>query len=349
MAELENVRLYEPKKRMPRIVAIGGGHGLSAMLRGLKRYTKHITAIVTVADDGGGSGVLREDLGMLPPGDIRNCIMALANTEPTMQKLLNYRFTDGSLAGQSFGNLFLAAMNGISGSFDEAVHRMGDVLAITGRVLPVTNQDVHLEAEFDNGSRCLGESKIFYAKKLNDCRIRKIRLVPEHSKPLPDALEAIRDADVIVLGPGSLYTSIIPNFLVDGIAEAVTQASALKCYVLNIMTQDGETDGYTAAEHIRAIFAHAGAGVIDVCIANDRPVAEEFLEPYRKEGVGQILATAEEIEQLGVALRRFPLCTTGRYIRHNPDELARAILSVWQEFQTVQEVSGGKACPFRPM
>ena len=184
---MENVRLYEPKKRMAHIVAIGGGHGLSAMLRGLKRYTKYITAIVTVADDGGGSGMLREDLGMLPPGDIRNCIMSLANTEPTMQKLLNYRFTEGSLAGQSFGNLFLAAMNGISGSFDEAVHRMGDVLAITGRVLPVTNQNVHLEAEFDNGSRCLGESKIFYAKKLNDCRIRKIRLVPEHPQPLPDA------------------------------------------------------------------------------------------------------------------------------------------------------------------
>ena len=266
MAEFENVRLYEPKKRMPHIVAIGGGHGLSAMLRGLKRYTKFITAIVTVADDGGGSGMLREDLGMLPPGDIRNCIMSLANTEPTMQKLLNYRFTEGSLAGQSFGNLFLAAMNGISGSFDEAVHRMGDVLAITGRVLPVTNQNVHLEAEFDNGSRCLGESKIFYAKKLNDCRIRKIRLVPEHPQPLPDALEAIADADVIVLGPGSLYTSIIPNFLVDGISEAVTRAQALKCYVLNIMTQDGETDGYTAADHIRAIFAYAGAGVISATI-----------------------------------------------------------------------------------
>ena len=180
MAELtEQIRLYEPHRRQPRIAAIGGGHGLSAMLRGLKTYTKNITAIVTVADDGGGSGMLREDLGMLPPGDIRNCIMALANTEPTMQQLLNYRFTDGSLAGQSFGNLFLAAMNGISGSFDEAVHRMGDVLAITGRVLPVTNQDVRLEAEFHDGSRVLGESKIFYAKKINNSRIRKVRLVPE--------------------------------------------------------------------------------------------------------------------------------------------------------------------------
>ena len=183
----EQIRLYEPHRRQPRIAAIGGGHGLSAMLRGLKAYTRDITAIVTVADDGGGSGMLREDLGMLPPGDIRNCIMALANTEPTMQQLLNYRFTDGSLAGQSFGNLFLAAMNGISGSFDEAVHRMGDVLAITGRVLPVTNQDVRLEAEFHDGSRILGESKIFYAKKINNSRIRKVRLVPERPAALPES------------------------------------------------------------------------------------------------------------------------------------------------------------------
>ena len=200
----EQIRLYEPHRRQPRIAAIGGGHGLSAMLRGLKTYTKNITAIVTVADDGGGSGMLREDLGMLPPGDIRNCIMALANTEPTMQQLLNYRFTDGSLAGQSFGNLFLAAMNGISGSFDEAVHRMGDVLAITGRVLPVTNQDVRLEAEFHDGSRTLGESKIFYAKKINNSRIRKVRLVPERPTALPESVRAIRDADIVVIGPGSL-------------------------------------------------------------------------------------------------------------------------------------------------
>ena len=217
----ESIRLYQPRKRQPRIAAIGGGHGLSSMLRGLKRYTKYITAIVTVADDGGGSGMLREDLGMLPPGDIRNCIMALANTEPTMEQLLNYRFTEGSLTGQSFGNLFLAAMNGISGSFDEAVQRMGDVLAITGRVLPVTNQNVYLEAEFDNGSRTLGESKIFYAKKINDCRIRQVRLVPEHPQALQDSIDAILQADIIVIGPGSLYTSIIPNFLVDGICEAI--------------------------------------------------------------------------------------------------------------------------------
>ena len=329
----ESIRLYQPKKRQPRIAAIGGGHGLSSMLRGLKRYTKYITAIVTVADDGGGSGMLREDLGMLPPGDIRNCIMALANTEPTMERLLNYRFTDGSLTGQSFGNLFLAAMNGISGSFDEAVQRMGEVLAITGRVLPVTNQNVYLEAEFDNGSRTLGESKIFYAKKINDCRIRQVRLVPEHPKALQDSIDAILNADIIVIGPGSLYTSIIPNFLVDGISEAIRASGAVRAYVLNIMTQDGETDGYTGEDHVRAILEHAGGGVIDVCIANSAKVPEKWLAPYRQEGVDQIALDRAEIEALGVAVREFPLCLPGRYIRHDPDALSRAILSVWNEFE----------------
>lgn len=329
----ENIRLYQPKKREPRIAAIGGGHGLSAMLRGLKRYTKHITAIVTVADDGGGSGMLREDLGMLPPGDIRNCIMALANTEPTMERLLNYRFTEGSLSGQSFGNLFLAAMNGISGSFDEAVQRMGEVLAITGSVLPVTNQNVYLEAEFDNGSRTLGESKIFYAKKINDCRIRQVRLVPEHPQALQDSIDAIRQADIIVIGPGSLYTSIIPNFLVDGISEAIRSSGAVREYILNIMTQDGETDGYTGEDHVRALLEHAGGDVIDVCIANNASVPEKWLAPYRQEGVGPIEVDRAGIEALGVAVREFPLCRPGRYIRHDADALSRAILSVWREFE----------------
>jgi len=329
----ESVRVYEPGGRPPRIVAVGGGHGLSAMLRGLKRHTKNITAIVTVADDGGGSGMLREDLGMLPPGDIRSCILALANTEPTMQQLLSYRFSEGSLAGQSFGNLFLAAMNGISGSFDEAVRRMGDVLAITGRVLPVTNQNVYLEAEFDNGSRVLGESKIFYAKKINDCRIRQVRLVPENPPALQDSLDAIACADIIVLGPGSLYTSIIPNFLVSGISEAIAASGAVKAFIMNILTQDGETDGYTGLDHIRALLSHAGPGVVDVCIANSRVVPEVYMAPYRKEGVGQIELEKEKIEALGIAVREFPLAEGSRYIRHNPDELARAILSVWKEFR----------------
>lgn len=329
----EAVKLYMPGRPEPRIVAIGGGHGLSAMLRGLKRHTRHITAVVTVADDGGGSGMLREDLGMLPPGDIRNCILALSNAEPTMEKLLSYRFSEGSLAGQSFGNLFLAAMNSISGSFDEAVHRMGDVLNITGRVLPVTNQNVYLEAEFENGSRCLGESKIFYAKKLQNCRIRQVRLVPEHPVALPESLEAIRDADMIILGPGSLYTSIIPNFLVDGISEAVAASRAKKILIMNIMTQDGETEDYTGADHVRAILRHGLPGIVDVCIANNRLIDEKTLEPYRQEGVGPIDLDREAIEAMGIDVREYPLAAGERYIRHDSDALADAIMEVYESLR----------------
>lgn len=313
------------------IVAIGGGHGLSGMLRGLKAYSSNITAIVTVADDGGGSGVLREDLRMLPPGDIRNCILALANTEPTMEKLLNYRFTDGSLSGQSFGNLFLAAMNGISSSFDEAVRKMGDVLAITGRVLPVTTSDVHLEAEFDNGQRTLGESKIFYAKKLNGSRIRRVRLVPENPPALPESIEAIREADLIVIGPGSLYTSIIPNFLVRGISQAVAKSKAPKIYVMNIMTQDGETEGYTGFEHVEAILRHA-PGTINACIANNQPVEESLLERYRLDGVEPLVLERKKIEKLGIWVDEYPLATGTDYIRHDSARLADAIMEVYKQF-----------------
>ena len=327
----EQIRYYVPGLHEPRIVAIGGGHGLSTMLRGLKKYSHNITAIVTVADDGGGSGMLREELGILPPGDIRNCLMALANTEPTMDALMNYRFKDGSgsLTGQSFGNLFLAAMYGISSSFDEAVHKMGEVLAITGRVLPVTDQNVYLEAEFDNGERCLGESKIFYAKKINNERIKQVRLVPERPAALPESLQAIADADVIIIGPGSLYTSIIPNFLVEGISEAVAKSDALKIYVMNIMTQDGETEGCTGADHVRAILDHACPGIMDVCIANCAPISESVLEPYRAEGVNPLVLDRAGIEAMGISVREYAMATGERYIRHDPDLLAAAIMEVF--------------------
>ena len=327
----ETVRVYVPGRKQLKIVAIGGGHGLSTMLRGLKCHTHKITAVVTVADDGGGSGMLREDLGMLPPGDIRNCIMALANTEPTMEKLLNYRFTEGSLAGQSFGNLFLAAMNGICGSFDEAVHKAGDVLAITGKVLPVTNQNIHLEAEFDNGGRCLGESKIFYAKKIYNSRIKQVRLVPEHPQALPESVQAIADADLILIGPGSLYTSIIPNFLVDGISEAVAKSKALKVLVMNIMTQDGETEGYTGADHVRALLSHARPGVVDACICNNRKIPEETLSPYLAEGVAPLQMEREAVEAMGIRVYEYALSSGTRYIRHDPASLAKAIMEVYDK------------------
>ena len=354
----ESVRVYVPGRNNPKVVCIGGGHGLSAMLRGLKRHTRNITAIVTVADDGGGSGMLREDLGMPPPGDIRNCILALANTEPTMEKLLNYRFCEGSLCGQSFGNLFLAAMNGISETFDEAVHRMGEVLAITGRVLPVTNQNVHLEAEFENGSRVLGESKIYYHKKENDCRITQVRLVPEHPQALPQSLEAIADADMIVMGPGSLYTSIIPNFLVDGIAtagahndhigslytsiipnflvdgiaEAVAASPACKVLVMNIMTQEGETEGYTGADHVRALLRHGGPNIIDVCVANSTPVPEDVSDAYRVEDAEQLVLCREEIEAMGIQVRCHPLLAMGQRARHDSAALATVLMDVLRNY-----------------
>ena len=297
-------KLYRgPSGKGPKIVAIGGGTGLSTMLRGLKRHTNNLTAIVTVADDGGGSGVLRQELGMLPPGDIRNCLEALANVEPLMGELLHYRFTEGSLKGQSFGNLFLAALNGISGSFDRAVSLMSQVLAITGRVIPVTTTDVQLEAEFENGAKVLGESKIFYCKKREDCRIRRVRLLPERPPALESALEAIREADMILLGPGSLYTSIIPNLLVEGIAQAIMDSDALKIYIANVMTQEGETEGYTNADHIQAIFQHSLPGLFHLCLANSANIPADILSRYAQEGAEQLRFDKEACARLALSRR----------------------------------------------
>ena len=318
----------------PRVVAIGGGTGLSTMLRGLKLHTQNLTAIVTVADDGGGSGVLREDLGMPPPGDIRHCMEALANAEPVMEQLLSYRFPAGSgrLTGQSFGNLILAALNGIYPSFDEAVARMSEVLAISGRVLPVTNADVKLEATFENGTSVLGESKIFQFKKEQDCRIRSVRLLPEHPAALPAALEAIADAELILLGPGSLYTSVIPNLLVDGVSEAVCRSRALKMYICNIMTQDGETEGMTASDHVAALLRHSGPGLVDLCLCNSAPVRPRLVERYKEEDAAPIVVDREAIEALGVQLVERPVSSeTSNYARHSVTRLAQAVMDIYRE------------------
>ena len=316
----------------PKVVALGGGTGLSTMLRGLKEYTKNITAIVTVADDGGGSGVLRQDLGMPPPGDIRNCLLALANTEPVMGELLGYRFTEGILKGQSFGNLFLAALNEISPSFDVAVRRMSEVLAISGRVLPVTNENVALEATFENGTRVLGESKISAFKKEQDCRIESVRLLPEHPKALPEAVRAIGEAELILLGPGSLYTSVIPNLLVDGIADAVRASDALKIYICNIMTQDGETEGMTASDHVKALLDHSGPGLVDLCLCNSAPVRPGLVERYREEDAAPIVVDRAAIEALGVEAVTRPLASeTLNYARHSFARLAEAVMELYNE------------------
>jgi len=325
----ETVTYHGPSGKGPRIVAIGGGTGLSTMLRGLKSRTDDLTAVVTVADDGGGSGILRQELGMLPPGDIRNCLEALANVEPLMSELLHYRFQEGSLKGQSFGNLFLAALNGVSGSFDQAVSRMSQVLAITGTVLPVTTSDVQLEAEFENGARVLGESKIFYCKKREDCRIRCVRLLPEHPPALPEAVAAIERADMIILGPGSLYTSIIPNLLVDGITQAICRCDGLKVYVANVMTQEGESEGYTAADHIQAVFQHSQPGLFDLCLVNSSPISEDVVARYAREGAEPLRWDEAACEALGVELISRPVSLVrDGLVRHDPELLADALLEV---------------------
>ncbi len=320
------------RKQGPRIAVIGGGHGLSNMLRGLKEYTENLSAIVTVADDGGGSGALRQDLGMPPPGDIRNCLAALANTEPLMNQLMDYRFQEGSLAGQSFGNLFLAALNGISPTFDSAVRRMSEGLAITGRVLPVTTADVQLEAEFENGASVIGESKIFYCKKKEDCRITKVRLLPERPKALPEAVAAISEADMIVLGPGSLYTSIIPNLLVDGIVEAIQASSALKVYVCNVMTQEGETEGYTASDHISAIFQHSADRLFSLCLVNSSPIPRDVAARYAEEGAELLRYDGERCSKLGIELISRPIAMVqDGYVRHHPRNLAQELILLHAE------------------
>ena len=318
-------------ERGPKIAAIGGGTGLSTMLRGLKKYTKNLSAIVTVADDGGGSGVLRRDMGMLPPGDVRHCMEALANTEPIMEKLLTYRFTEGALAGQSFGNLFLAGLNEVIGSFEGAVQHLSKVLAITGEVIPVTNADVQLEAVFENGTRVLGESSIYAFKKEQNCRIDHVNLIPERPRPLDAALRAIREADLILLGPGSLYTSVIPNLLVDGIAEELARADAPKIYICNIMTQEGETEGCTAADHIEALLAHGAPGMLDLCLVNNEPVQPDLVEKYQAESAAPMVVDWERIAALGLQLVERPLADQrGNYARHDPDRLAEAILEIYR-------------------
>lgn len=316
----------------PSVVAIGGGTGLSSMLRGLKLLTSDITAIVTMADDGGGSGRIRDEFGMPPPGDIRNCMQALANTEPTMEQLWGYRFSEGVLKGQSMGNLLLAALNDISGSFYEAVRGMSEVLAITGRVLPVTTEDVRLLALFNDGTEVFGESKIMAHKKQGDRRITKVSLVPEKPPALRESIEAIKKADIILLGPGSLYTSIIPNLLTEGIAQAIESSAALRIYVLNVTTESGETENYTASDHVRALFEHSGVKLFDYCLINSAPIPENISNRYKAEGANQTEADFEELEKLGVSAILSPMLDVSQGLaRHDPKLLASEIMSLYIE------------------
>jgi len=316
----------------PKIVVVGGGTGLSVLLRGLKKYTRNITAIVTVADDGGGSGVLRQEMGMLPPGDIRNCMMALAEAEPVISDLINYRFTEGSLKGQSFGNLFLAAMTGISPNFETAVQKMSDVLNVRGRVLPVTVDNVNLEATLVDGQVVRGESTIPEVAKEHNCRIERISLVPADVTPLPEAIKAIEDADLIVLGPGSLYTSIMPNLLVKGIPEAINKAKAPTVYVCNIMTQSYETYGHTAFDHYMAIINHTYKNIVDYCVVNNTIISKEKADKYKSECSVQVEVDRESFAKEQVELIEADLINPADTLaRHDTDKLARLILDIYRK------------------
>ena len=308
-----------------KVVAIGGGTGLSTLLLGLKEYTENITAIVAVTDDGGGSGVLRREFGILPPGDIRNCILALANTSSTLGELLNYRFDSGSLQGQSFGNLFLLALNNISGSFAEGVAAMNQILAVTGQVLPVTCQNVDLEATFADGSRVVGETSITAAKKERNLDIRGVSLIPANVTALPQAIAAIEEAELIILGPGSLYTSVIPNLLVGGVAEAIARSKALKLHVLNVMTQEGETEGYSAADHVQALMRHGGA--VDVCLYNTKEIPAKLAARYMPEGSEPLMPDVRAFQQLGIRLFGGDMLSrNGQLARHDPLRLAYNVM-----------------------
>ena len=319
-------KLYRRNKlnKGAKIVAIGGGTGLSMLLKGIKKYTNNITAVVTVGDDGGSSGRLREEMGILPPGDIRNCIAALADDEDLITKLFQYRFKTGEgLEGHSFGNLFLTALCAITGNMVKAVKESSNVLNIRGVVLPATLDDMKLLAEFEDGRIIKGESSIPEAHG----KIKRLFTDPEICRALPEVLIAIANADLIILGPGSLYTSVIPNLLVSGIVEAIEQSSAKKIYVCNIMTQTGETDNYTVASHVNALLNHAkGKKIIDAVLVNNS-LPDNISAGYAKNGSIPVILDNENLTPIGIEIVSQKLIQENKegLVRHSSHRVARAV------------------------
>jgi uncharacterized cofD-like protein len=319
------------------VVALGGGTGLSTLLRGLKEYVTRrrddpanhqrplsdLTAIVTVTDDGGSSGRLRRENRILPPGDIRNCMVALSQDEALLGRLFQYRFHAGrGLIGHNFGNLFLAALTHVTGDFAEAVRVSSKVLAIRGRIFPSTVSNVSLVATMEGGGKVHGETRITASRK----PIKKLTLLPRTVRPLPKALEAIQHADLILLGPGSLYTSILPNLLIPEIANAIAKSKAPRVYIANLMTQPGETSGYALADHLRAIQRHTPHRVIDWVVANRQPVSPEVAKRYRAQGAEPVKIDIPELQKLGYRVVLDNLLEEHGVIRHNPNRLARLLL-----------------------
>jgi uncharacterized cofD-like protein len=311
-------------KRGYKIVTIGGGTGLATMLRGLKKHTSNLTAVVTVSDDGGSSGRLQKELGVLPPGDIRNCLVALADDEALVTDLFRYRFTEGDgLTGHSFGNLFLAALTGITGNFDDAIKVSSRVLNIKGRVLPATLAVTQLCAKLCDGTLVEGESNI----SKSSAPIDHVFLDPPQAEPLEEVIAAIRDADAIVLGPGSLYTSIMPNLLVQRIAHEIEAANAVKIYVCNVMTQPGETVNYTASKHVEALLANAKAHVCDIVIVNDE-LPRKLLDVYAEERQLPVVIDKGKLDRLRMQTVRAAVISETDTVRHDPEKLAAVVIGV---------------------
>jgi len=313
---------YRYLSRGPRIVAIGGGTGLSTLLRGLKEHTGNLTAVVTVADDGGSSGRLRRELGVLPPGDVRNCIAALADAEPLMTSLFQYRFSEGSgLEGHSFGNLFIVAMSGVTGNFEEAVHATSRVLAVRGQILPSTLANVTLSARTEDEETIHGESNITQ----RGGAIREVYLQPGNVQANPEAIRAILNADLIVVGPGSLFTSVLPNLLVQGIRQAIAVSSALKLYVCNVATQHGETDSYTVGDHLRTLESHAGRSLFDYVLANSN-VKEPLPEAWQSEPV-----RLDDLALNGSRVITVDVVSVENRYHHDAKKLADALIRLYYQ------------------
>lgn len=317
----------------PRVVVLGGGTGLPVLLRGLKQYPIDLTAIVTVADDGGSSGRLRTELDIPPPGDIRNVLAALSEVEPLIIEMFQHRFQTNSkeLAGHSLGNLILAAMTSISGDFVSAIQQLSKVLNVRGVVLPAANQSVELNAEMEDGTLVTGESKISKAGN----KIKRVFLTPDDIKPLQETIEAIRQADLIVLGPGSLFTSILPNLLVPGLGEEICKASAKKVYICNLMTQAGETLDFTASDHIKAIYEHMKCAFIDTIIVNNAQIPDNVQLRYDEEYAKPVIFDLEKLQEFGLHVIQDDFATyTGEIIRHDTQKIAKQLFEFVQEFYT---------------
>jgi uncharacterized cofD-like protein len=309
----------------PKVVAIGGGTGLANLLRGLKEFSGNITAVVTVADNGGSSGKLREELDILPPGDIRNCLVALADQEPLMEDLFQYRFyKEGDLKGHSFGNLFIAAMSEVLGDFEEAVEESSEVLAIKGRVLPSTNENVNLGAVYKDGSVKIGESEIPDKKRI----INDVYLEPSSVSITENVKNALLEADFILVGPGSLYTSLIPNLMINGMVENIKKSDAQKVFITNVMTQPGETSGFSAYDHIKAIYEHTDSQIFDHIIVNKNGNRKDLLKKYAEEGAYPVEDDIEKLKKLNINIVEGKLIQGGDYIRHDPHKLAETILEL---------------------